>query len=169
MTRGAHPDPYRRCAHLGLQPAGRAHRTGRRRRVRVAALAEAKTRLDAIVTQPHPYRRWVVTLALALMAAAVAILLGGSWPVAGVAALTTAVVDRTLRWLRRWGLPYLFQQAIGAAIATLVALLLLAGQGRFGWDVSLLTPSLVVASGIVVLLAGLSSSGPRRTRSPGSR
>ncbi|WP_420115112.1 threonine/serine exporter family protein, partial [Pseudactinotalea sp.] len=38
-------------------------------------------------------------------------------------------------------------------------LVLLWGQGQVGWDVSVLPPSLVVASGIVVLLAGLSLVG----------
>lgn len=123
------------------------------------ALKPARERLEDIVARPHPYRRWVVTLALGLMAAAVAVLLGGGWQVAALAAVTTAVIDRALRSLRRLGLPYLFQQAIGAAIATSVALLLLGGHERFGWDIALLPPSLVVASGIVVLLAGLSLVG----------
>lgn len=122
-------------------------------------LADALERLDAIVGAPHPYRRWVVTLALGVMAAGVAVLLGGGWQVAALAAGTTAVIDRSLRTLRRWGLPYLFQQALGSAIATLVALVLLWGVGRFGWDIEVLPPSLVVASGVVVLLAGLSLVG----------
>ncbi len=126
---------------------------------RRAELAEALARLDAIVGAPHPFRRWVVTAALGLMAAGVAVLLGGGWQVAGIAAVTTGVIDRTLRYLRYRGLPYLFQQAAGSAIATLVALLLLWGVGQLGWDINLLPPSLVVASGIVVLLAGLSLVG----------
>ncbi len=123
------------------------------------ALVDATARLDEIVSQPHPYRRWVVTAALGLMAAAVAVLLGGGWQVALLAAATTAVIDRSLRLLRRAGLPYLFQQALGAAVASLVALLLLWGDGAFGWDITVMPPSLVVASGIVVLLAGLSLVG----------
>lgn len=122
-------------------------------------LPEAVARLDAIVSAPHPYARWVVTLALGAMAGGVAVLLGGGWQVAVLAAATTAVIDRTQRFLRRLGLPNLFQQAVGSAIPTLVALVLLWGAGRFGWDVAVLPPSLVVASGIVVLLAGLSLVG----------
>ncbi|GAB2601624.1 threonine/serine exporter family protein [Pseudactinotalea suaedae] len=123
------------------------------------ALTDAIARLDAIVAAPHPYRRWVVTAALGLMAAGVAVLLGGGWQVAGLAALTTGVIDRALRFLRHRGLPYLFQQAVGSAIATAVAVVLLWGVGRMGWDIAVLPPSLVVASGIVVLLAGLSLVG----------
>ena len=120
------------------------------------ALVDAHRRLERVLRTPHPYKRWVVTLALGIMAAAISGLLGGGWEVALLAAATTAVIDRALRGLRRLGLPYIFQQAAGAGIATLVALVLLWGQESFGWDRTLLPPSLVVASGIVVLLAGLS-------------
>ncbi|SEE80338.1 threonine/serine ThrE exporter family protein [Ruania alba] len=124
-----------------------------------ASLAEAHTRLTRILTAPHPYRRAVVTLALGLMAAALAVLLGGGWAAALVSAATTMVIDRTLRFLRHRGLPYLFQQVVGAGIATVVGVLLLWGQNLLAWDRALLPPSLIVASGIVVLLAGLSLVG----------
>lgn len=120
---------------------------------------QAHERLDQVLQAPHPYRRGLVTLALAAMAAGVALLLGGGWQVAALAAGTTAVIDRTLRFFRHRGLPRLFQQALGAAIATVVALGLLWGQEMFGWSPTLLPPALVVASGIVVLLAGLSLVG----------
>lgn len=122
-------------------------------------LQEAHRRLGTILASPHPYRRWVVTLALGAMAAGVAILLNGPWLAAIIAASTTMVIDRMLRWLRHKGLPYMFQQAIGAGTATAVALFLNWGLVEFGWDASLVTPSLVVAAGIVVLLAGLSVVG----------
>src|SRR5690625_749853 len=122
-------------------------------------LERAHGRLEQVLRTPHPYRRWVVTLALGVMAAGISGLLGGGWLVALVAATTTIVIDRTLRVLRRWGLPYLFQQAAGATIATMVAILILWGQDMFGWDRSALPPSLVVASGIVVLLAGMQLVG----------
>jgi uncharacterized membrane protein YjjB (DUF3815 family) len=66
--------------------------------------------------------------------------------------VTTAVIAQVLRVLNRRSLPLFFQQAAGAALATGVAVLLLA------WDVGVRT-SLVVAAGIVVLLAGLSLVG----------
>lgn len=122
-------------------------------------LAEAHRRLTRIVEAPHPYRRWIVTLALAAMAAGVAVLLNGGWPVALAAGVTTGIIDRTLRRLRAFGLPSFFQQVAGAAIATTVALVLLWGHDQFDWESSLLPPSLIVASGIVVLLAGLSLVG----------
>ena len=76
--------------------------------------------------------------------------MGGWWPC--IAALTTALIEQSMRVLNRWGLPPFFQQAAGAAIATGVAVLLVA------WDVDVRS-SLVVAAGIVVLLAGLSLVG----------
>jgi uncharacterized membrane protein YjjP (DUF1212 family) len=122
-------------------------------------LADAHRRLDEIVAAPHPYRRWVVTCALGGMAAGVAVLLNGAWLAALLAAATTMVIDRLLRWLRNEGLPYMFQQAIGAGFATTVALLLNWGREELGWRDDLVAPSLVVAAGIVVLLAGLSLVG----------
>ncbi|MGY1683269.1 threonine/serine ThrE exporter family protein [Geodermatophilus sp. SYSU D01176] len=110
---------------------------------------EAHRRLDRVVSAPATYRRTVHTLGWAGLAGSVGFLLGGGWPEALIAALTTAVIERVLRVLNRRSLPPFFQQAAGAALATGVAVLLLA------WDVDVRTP-LVVAAGIVVLLAGLS-------------
>ncbi|WP_298460276.1 threonine/serine exporter ThrE family protein [uncultured Cellulomonas sp.] len=115
--------------------------------------------LDEIVSAPHPYRRSVVTAVLSAMAAGVAVLLGGGVWVVLVAAATTAVIDVVVTRLGRWGLPPFFLQAAGAAIATLVAVLLLVLVPLFPVELSTLPPSLVVASGIVVLLAGLSLVG----------
>lgn len=122
-------------------------------------LATARQTLDDYIAAPHPYRRWVVTGALAAMAAGVAVLLGGGPLGALIAATTTAVIDRTLRFLRYRGLPYLFQQAVGAGIATIVALLIFWARNEFDWSAATLSTSVIVASSIVVLLAGLSLVG----------
>jgi uncharacterized membrane protein YjjP (DUF1212 family) len=101
------------------------------------------------VSAPSTYRRTVHTLGWAGLAGSVGLLLGGGWLEALSAALTTALIEQVLRVLTRRSLPAFFQQAAGAALATGVAVLLLA------WDVDVRS-SLVVAAGIVVLLAGLS-------------
>lgn len=124
-----------------------------------ARLEDAHARLDEIVARPHPYRRGLVTLLLSLMAAGVAVLLGGGAGVAALAGATTAVIDRVLRRLGRWGIPPFFLQAAGAAIATAVAVGLLVLVPMLPVGLATLPPSLVVASGIVVLLAGLSLVG----------
>ena len=113
---------------------------------------DAHRRLDRVVSAPHPYRRGVHALGWAGVAGSVGFLLGGGWLVALVAALTTATIERVIRALDRRGLPMFFQQAAGAAVATGVAVLLVV------WDVEVRS-SLVVAAGIVVLLAGLSFVG----------
>jgi uncharacterized membrane protein YjjP (DUF1212 family) len=116
------------------------------------AVEEAHRRLDRVVSAPATYRRTVHTLGWAGLAGSVGFLLGGGWLEALIAALTTATIEQMLRVLTRRSLPSFFQQAAGAALATGVAVLLLA------WDVDVRS-SLVVAAGIVVLLAGLSLVG----------
>lgn len=110
---------------------------------------EAHRRLDRVVSAPATYRRSVTALGWAGVAACFGLVLGGGWREALLAALTTALVEQVLRVLNRRSLPLFFQQVAGAALATGVAVLLLAS------DVDVRT-SLVVAAGIVVLLAGLS-------------
>ncbi|HEY8717191.1 threonine/serine exporter family protein [Pengzhenrongella sp.] len=122
-------------------------------------LEEAHLSLDEIVQAPRPYRRLVVTGVLSVLAAAVAVLLGGGLNVALVAAATTAIIDRVVWKLDRWGLPPFFVQGTGAAIATLVAVGLYLVAPHLSIDLGAFPPSLVVASGIVVLLAGTSLVG----------
>jgi uncharacterized membrane protein YjjP (DUF1212 family) len=122
-------------------------------------LAAARRRLDGIVRAPHPYRRWLVTAALAGMGASVAALFGGGLVLVLLTAATTAVIDRVQRSLARKGLPAFFTQVVGAAIPTLVAVGLLLLVSRTNLRLEDLPPSLVVATGIIVLLAGLSVVG----------
>jgi uncharacterized membrane protein YjjP (DUF1212 family) len=110
---------------------------------------EAHRRLDRVVSAPATYRRAVNALGWAGVAGCFGLVLGGGGLEALLAALTTALIEQVLRALGRHSLPPFFQQVAGAALATGVAVLLLA------WDVDVRT-SLVVAAGIVVLLAGLS-------------
>ncbi|MGB7447707.1 MAG: threonine/serine exporter family protein [Ornithinimicrobium sp.] len=129
----------------------------------------ARSRLSDVLTAPHPYRRWVVTLGMALTAVGVVILFGGDpvmWVVAGTSA---ALVDRAQRVLYGYGVASFFSQAVSAAIPSLIAVALFwvqsagdGAQGRRGLGIDLPgvgAPSLVVVSGIIVLLAGLSVMG----------
>jgi len=120
---------------------------------------EARTRFDALIRAPHPYRRWVVTGALATVAAAVAALFGGTWLIMALSFLTTAAVDRFQRWLARRGIAAFFTQIAGGAIPTVVAVGLLVAISAGVPGLQEISPSLVVASGVVVLLAGLSVVG----------
>lgn len=115
---------------------------------------EARERLLVLLASPHPYRRWVVTLGAAVMAVGVVLLFGAGLLLCLVAAVSTAIVDRVQRVLYQLGVAAFFTQVVSAAIPASLALVLFAtlGDGDF-------VPSVVVISGIVVLLAGLSVVG----------
>lgn len=123
-------------------------------------ITDAHDRLDSITTAEHPYSRLIVLLANALLGAALAALLGGDLLLVVLSALTAAAVDRTVRVLGRNGVAPFFCQAAGAAIPTAVAVLLyyLANNLEVAMFADI-RPSVVVASGVVVLLAGLSAVG----------
>ena len=118
---------------------------------------EARHRLDAVVRAPHPYRHWVVTAALGLLAAAAAALLGAGPLICGLSFVTSAGTAYAQFRLSRAGFAPFFTQAVGAAIPTTVATLATV-VGDVGARHAL-SPSLIVAAGIVVLLSGLSFVG----------
>lgn len=115
------------------------------------SVEQAHEAMDELTERPHPYPRWVATAGWAGFALGIAMLLGGSWLTCLLAAVTSAVIDRVNRMLHRSGTPLFFHQAAGAFIATLVAVAayLYADQG----------PTTLVATGIVMLLAGLTLVG----------
>lgn len=112
---------------------------------------EAHVAMDEVTTQPHPYPRWFASAGWAGFALGIAMLLGGGWLTCILAAITSAVIDQVGRWLLRAGAPLFFYHALGAAIATLVAVAAyrFADQG----------PTVMVATGIVVLLSGMTLVG----------
>jgi uncharacterized membrane protein YjjP (DUF1212 family) len=134
--------------------AGRARRGEEMRPVE-----EARQDLSDILSAPHPYRRWVVTMGQVLIAVGVVVLFGGGpgmWVVAG---LSAAIVDRVQRLLHSAGVAAFFSQAVSAGIPTTIAVLLFT-LGDVGLSVpGVDSPSLVVISGIIVLLAGLGVMG----------
>src|SRR5215212_2257749 len=117
---------------------------------------QARRELDTIITAPHPYKRWVATLAWGALAFATAGTLGGNWLVCLVSALSAMVIDRVNRVLNRQGLPFFFQYAVGGAIATGPPILLYALSPKLGFHFE---PTVAIAAGLVVLLAGLSLVG----------
>ena len=122
-------------------------------------VAEARAQFDAVFSAPHPYRRWVVIAANGLLAAAVAVLIGGKPLVVFLSTLTSLAVSITLFKLSRIGVSKFFAQVVAAALPTLVATaVVFAARSGASWatDVS---PSLIVATGIVLLLAGLQVVG----------
>lgn len=122
-------------------------------------LGDAHRELDRIMSTRRTYRRGIITVLLSIMAAAVAVLLGGGVVSMLLAAATTAIIDSASRALGALKLPVFFLQLAGAAIATTVAVLISILSPYVPADLSALPPALVVASGIVVLLAGASLVG----------
>ena len=118
--------------------------------------SEAHDELDAIITAPHPYKRWVATLAWGALAFATAGTLGADLLVCFVGALSAMAIDRVNRRLNRHGLPFFFQYAVGGAIATAPALLLYWLGPKVGLQFD---PTVAIAAGLVVILAGLSLVG----------
>ncbi|MBF6064275.1 threonine/serine exporter family protein [Nocardia terpenica] len=129
-------------------------RLTRRIRREVVPPEDAHAALDTITTAPHPYNRWVATAGWSLLAASVALLLGGGILVAATSFVGTAMIDRANRELNKRGLPFFFQHMAGGAIATVPAIVLATFAGRIEAN-----PSLVVAAGITVLLSGLQLVG----------
>ena len=79
---------------------------------------EARVRFDAVITAPHPYRRWLVTVAGGALAAGAAGLVGAGPFIILLSFLTATVVGRVLAWLTGAGVAAFFAQCVGAAIPT---------------------------------------------------
>ena len=112
----------------------------------------ARTRMATIVSLGHAFPRWAVTIAWAVMAAAVGVFLGGGVVVSAVAALAAVLIDRVQILMARRRLPFFYLQVAGGAIATLLA----AAVAASPIDVD---ESLVVTANIILLLAGIGLMG----------
>ena len=112
---------------------------------------EAHRAMDELTERPHAYPRWLATVGWAGFGLGIAMLLGGTWLTCLLAAVSAAVIDRIGRALNRIGTPFFFQNVAGAAIVTLVAVAAYLFAG--------LNPTALVATGIVLLLTGLTFVG----------
>lgn len=119
---------------------------------------DARERLDVIRFETRSYRTWVVAVGAALSGAGVAAILGGRPAEMMLAALANMLLYLVKIPLLRTQLSLFFIQAIAAAVPTSVALLVMDVRSRpGGWLyplVETVSPSLIVAAGIVALLAG---------------
>lgn len=117
---------------------------------------QAREEFDRIVTRPRPYRRWVVVVASAVLGLGVALLLGGGWREVVITCVTTALVDVVHAQLLRRGLPEFFAQIAGAMVPTTVAVGVMTLSEMGVPALAGMSAPMVVAAGIVALLAGLS-------------
>ncbi|WP_431816121.1 threonine/serine ThrE exporter family protein [Gordonia jacobaea] len=131
------------------------------RRIRDSAITPSTAHriVDQIIAAKHPYPYWVSTFAWGLMASGISVLLGGDVVVAVLAWLTTVVTVTFNRRLNRIGTPIFFQQVAGGFIAVVPAALVYELGEKTGLQSLSITPSQVIAAGIVVLLSGLSLVG----------
>ncbi len=113
---------------------------------------EASRELARIVSAGPPFPRWSSVIAWGVMAGGATLLLGGGWLITLVAVVTAVVIELSNRWFNRQRLPAFYQQVAGAFVATAVALILYAVDAP-------VKPSLVVAAGIIMLLAGIALTG----------
>ncbi|WP_394280323.1 threonine/serine exporter ThrE family protein [Microbacterium sp.] len=122
-------------------------------------LDEAIARFRSIRRTPFAYHQPVVIASQALLAVGVAVMFGGNWLVITLSFVAAAAAALTQSLLARARVPFFFSQIAGAFVLTLVAaaapLLELTG-----WDAAAtIRPSVIVASGIVLMLAGLTVVG----------
>lgn len=115
-------------------------------------LREARAELGRIVSGGHGRPRWAVTVGLAVMAAAVAMQLGGDVRVALLASISAAAIDRLQLIMIRRRMPVFYQQVAGAGVASLLAV----GAAALPIDVDV---SSSITANIIVLLAGISFMG----------
>lgn len=108
--------------------------------------------IDKVEREPAKYRLRVIYSGWALLASSVTVLLGSGAAVAAIAALVTLAIVIVIGELAARDLPTFFQNAVGGLIATLSAAVLNAAQVYLPFEMQ---PSRLVASGIVVMLAGL--------------
>lgn len=108
--------------------------------------------LDELLNTPPPYGFRTALFGWAVFGAAVAVLLGGGFVVAGISFIVAAVIMGGSTWLEQRGLPAFFQNVFGGFVSTVPAALSYRWANTLGFELS---PSQIVASGIVVMLAGL--------------
>ncbi len=117
-----------------------------------ADLFLARSRMATIVSLGHALPRWAVTLAWAVMAAAVGVFLGGGAIVSTVAGIAAVLIDRVQIMMARRRLPFFYLQVAGGAIATILAAAVAATPIN-------VDPSLAVTANIILLLAGIGLMG----------
>lgn len=122
----------------------------------------ARAELSAVLAQKRPYARWVVTLGKAILAGGVVVMYDVGLLLVVVAAFAVVLVDVVTRQLSKWGVAGFFSQIVASSIITWVAVLFywlrssgieIPGTNR---------PTLIVISGIIMLLSGIAFTGAAR-------
>lgn len=122
-------------------------------------LESARTAFRVIRRVPFRYQQAVVVVARALLAVGVSILLGASPLIVGLTFIAALAAALTQAGLARVRVPLFFSQIAGGFVTTVVAVAVSA-LGSAGVEPFVgIRPSIIVASGIVLMLAGLTVVG----------
>ncbi|MFK0402212.1 threonine/serine exporter ThrE family protein [Microbacterium sp. NPDC090225] len=122
-------------------------------------LESARTAFRVIRRVPFRYQQSVVVVARALLAVGVSILLGASPIIVGLTFIAALAAALTQAGLARVRVPLFFSQIAGGFVTTVVAVAVSA-LGSAGIEPFVgIRPSIIVASGIVLMLAGLTVVG----------
>lgn len=119
------------------------------------SLTEATAELRRRALGGPAYRTWVVRVAAFMQGASICALLGGEWSEIIFAGLATYLIDVVVAVLTKRKVSYFFAQVVSGAIPTMVAIALMWVRSHGGDFLGGVSPSLVVASGMVPMLAGL--------------
>ncbi|WP_394685943.1 threonine/serine exporter ThrE family protein [uncultured Microbacterium sp.] len=122
-------------------------------------LDDAVVRCRAIRRLPFRYRPAIVIASQASLAAGVAVMFGANWLALVLSFIAAALAASTQHVMARARVPYFFAQIAGGFVLTVFAAL--SPLLRFtGLDAAAaIRPSVIVASGIVLMLAGLTVVG----------
>lgn len=178
--KGVHVDVTYTSITLSYQPSGDGWPHTLLRAVRVAApdhtklqrmqallvavddgmdLDEARTAFRAIRRVPFRYRQPVVVVARALLAVGASILSGGSAVLVGLTFVAALGAAATQSGLARLRVPSFFSQIAGAFVTTVVAVVVSALAAADVEPFAGVQPAIIVASGIVLMLSGLTVVG----------
>lgn len=108
--------------------------------------------LDELEAAAPPYPLWVSIAGWAIMGASIAILLGGDLLMSALGAVTATIITVINAWMGRNELPYFYHCVVGGFVATVPAAVFYTLATHVGTTI---VPSQVIATGIIVLLAGL--------------
>ncbi|GMA38876.1 threonine/serine ThrE exporter family protein [Mobilicoccus caccae] len=162
--RGAHEDPVTMVRIVRVRVADYDRLAATQQLISDIAdgdlpLEDAQRRFFDIMGRPHLYRRWVITLSFVLLGGGVATLIGGRPLEILLAMLISGLVDRAMIWTGRKRVATFFAQMLGGAIPTVFATIIIALREHIPFIDASVRPSVLVATGIVILLAGLSVVG----------
>lgn len=118
----------------------------------VAGPAAAEIRLDAIDAAQEEVGEFGVKFSWSVLGASVSALIGGSIYVIIITWIAALIIMHLCFWLNRKGLPVFFQNVAGGVLATFIAGVTYRIGDEFG---VLIRPSMIIATSIVVMLAGL--------------